>query len=174
MSAAQTFEHQQAPERSTTVVIAPADVENAVGRAAYAYWRMLKGERRMPSRAALSPREMKGMLRNVVLLRVVDGGADYEYRIVGDLFVWAYGSQFRDMRLSQIEAVAPEHGAGMRRLYEYVRTTAAPLAFHGWIGREDAQSRFVYHESILLPLAYDGETVDHILVASFYVPRAPD
>ncbi len=174
MSAAQTFEHQQAPERSTTLVIAPEDIENAVGRAAYAYWRMLKNGRKMPPSAALSPRDMKGMLRNVVLLRVIDGGADYEYRIVGDLFVWAYGAQFRDLRLSQIEAAAPEHGDSMRQLYEYVRMTAAPLAFRGWIGREDARSRFVYHESVLLPLAQDGETVDHILIASFYVPRAAD
>ena len=157
-----------------TTVIAPDEIDNAVGRAAYAYWRMLKGSRAMPARAELSPRDMRGILRNVVLLRVLDGGADYEYRIVGELFVWAYGLQFRDMRLSQIEAAAPEHGARMRKLYEHVRTHAEPLAFQGWVGREVPQSRFVYYESLLVPLADDGRTVDHILVTSFYVPKAPD
>ena len=157
-----------------TTVIAPDEIDNAAGRAAYAYWRMLRGGRAMPARAELSPRDMRGILRNVVLLRAIDGGADYEYRIVGELFVWAYGLQFRDMRLSQIEAAAPEHGARMRRLYEHVRASAEPLAFQGWVGREVPQSRFVYYESLLLPLADDGRTVDHILIASFYVPKAPD
>jgi hypothetical protein len=167
-----TFEHHQAPERSSTSLIAPEDIENAAGRAAYAYWRMLRGGRKLPARAELSPRDMKGFLRNVVLLRVIDGGRDYEYRIVGELFVWAYGVQFRDKFLTQIEAAAPEHGARMRNLYEHVRTNAEPLALRGWVGREIADSRFVYHESVLLPLGSDGDTVDHILVASFYVPKA--
>ena len=157
-----------------TTVIAPDEIDNAAGRAAYAYWRMLKGGRAMPARAELSPRDMRGILRNVVLLRVLGGGTDYEYRIVGELFVWAYGLQFRDMRLSQIEAAAPEHGARMRKLYEHVRTSAEPLAFQGWVGREIPKSRFVYYESLLLPLADDGATVDHILIASFYVPKAAD
>ena len=174
MNKPQTFEHQPAPEHSVSTVIAPEEVDNAAGRAAYAYWRMLRGGRAMPARAELSPRDMRGILRNVVLLRVIDGGADYEYRIVGELFVWAYGLQFRDMRLTQIEAGAPEHGARMRKLYEHVRTGAVPLAFQGWVGREIPQSRFVYYESLLLPLADDGRTVDHILITSFYVPKAPD
>jgi len=170
----QTFEHQPAPETSTVGVIAPDEIDNAIGRTAYAYWRMLKGTRKLPARGELSPREMQGILRNVVLLRVIDGGQDYEYRIVGQLFVWAYGAQFRDKRLSQIEAVAPEHGKRMRKMYEQVRLSAAPLAIRGWVGREIAATRFVYYESIFLPFADDGETVDHILVASVYVPKAPD
>jgi len=169
----QTFEHQPAPEQSTSCVIAPDAVENATGRAAYAYWRMLRGDRKLPARSELSPRDMKGILRNVVLLRVIDGGRDYEYRIVGESFVWAYGVQFRDKRLTQIEAAAPEHGARMRELYEHVRLSAEPLAFRGWVGRDVPDSRFVYYESILLPFADDGESVDHILVVSIYVPRAP-
>lgn len=174
MNVPQTFEHQPAPEHSTSVVIAPDEIDNAVGRAAYAYWRMLKGGRIMPARAELSPRDMRGILRNVVLLRVIDGGEDYEYRIVGELFVWAYGVQFRDMRLSQIEAAAPQHGARMRNLYEHVRSGGAPLAFRGWVGREIPNARFVYYESLLVPFADDGVTVDHILVTSFYVPKAPE
>lgn len=103
-------------------VIAPEEIDNAIGRTAYSYWRMLRGTRRLPARGELSPRDMRGILPNVVLLRVIDGGLDYEYRIVGALFVQAYGAQFRDMRLSQVEAVAPEHGARMRRMYEHVRS----------------------------------------------------
>ena len=174
MNVPQTFEHQPAPDASTQSVIAPDEIDNAIGRTAYAYWRMLRGTRKMPARSELSPRDMKGILRNVVLLRVIDGGLDYEYRVVGQLFVWAYGAQFRHKRLTQVEAAAPEHGARMRQLYEHVRTHAEPLALRGWVGREEPDARFVYYESVLLPFAPDGETVDHILVASVYVPKAPD
>ena len=174
MNVPQTFEHQPPPETSTVSVIAPDDIDNAIGRTAFAYWRMLRGTRELPARSELSPRKMQGILRNVVLLRVIDGGRDYEYRIVGEQFVWAYGVQFRDQRLSRIEAAAPEHGGRMRKMYEHVRTSAAPLAIRGWVGREIKSARFVYYESILLPFAEDGATVDHILVTSVYVPKAPD
>src|SRR5262249_9799318 len=103
---------------------------------------------------------------------VMEDGRDYEYRLVGDMFAWAYGTNFRGLHLSQIEQAAPEHGARMRQMYERVRAAAEPLAIQGWVGRDVPQSRFVYYETVLLPLGEDGETVDHILVTSFYVPKA--
>ena len=33
---------------------------------------------------------------------------------------------------------------------------------------------FVYHESAFLPLGEEVDTVDHILVVSIFVPKAPD
>ncbi|MEJ1969180.1 MAG: PAS domain-containing protein [Rhizomicrobium sp.] len=165
---------QPAPDRSSSRPIALEALENAVTRTATNYWRMLRGARNLPPRAALSPRDMRAILRNVVLLRLIDGGRDYEYRIVGDMFAWAYDKQFRGLCLSQVEKAAPEHGARMRGLYEHVRATAVPLAIQGWVGRDVPDSNFVYYETVLLPLGDDGQTVDHILVTSFYVPKAPD
>ena len=102
---------------------------------------------------------------------MVDGGRDYEYRIAGEAFVWAYSAQFRGRSLSDVEAIAPEHGERMRALYDYVRSAAEPIGLQGWIGRNLPQTRFVYHETVLLPLGDDGATVDHILIASFFVPN---
>jgi hypothetical protein len=161
-----------APEKSSTEVIALDALDNVLTQTAANYWRMLRGERNLPPRARLAPRDIRAILRNVVLLRLIDGGADYEYRIVGDMFTWAYDAQFRGMFLSDVERVAPEHGARMRGMYEHVRATAAPLAIQGWVGREHPDARFVYYETVLLPFGDDGETVDHILVTSFYVPKA--
>jgi hypothetical protein len=55
-----------------------------------------------------------------------------------------------------------------------VRTTGDPFAVRGWIGKDVPDARFVYHESVFLPFGDDGETVDHELIVSVYVPRAPD
>lgn len=161
----------EAPDKSSVHVIALDDLESPVVRTGANYWRMLRGGRRLPGRADLSPREMRAILKHVVLLRVLDGGADYEYRVAGDAHVQAYGMSFKDMRISGIIAMSPHFGRMMYGLYEHVRTTAEPFAVRGWVGREVADARFVYYESAFLPLGDDGRTVDHIVVVSMYVPR---
>jgi len=171
---AHAVQPQRAPDRSSVHVVSLDALENDAVRTGANYWRMLKGPRKLPSRAQISPREMRGILRNVVLLKVIDGGKDYEYRITGDAHVQAYGFHFKDMRISHITAAAPDLGNMMHGLYEHVRTTAEPFAVRGWVGREVADARFVYYESVFLPLGEDGETVDHIVVVSIYVPKASD
>ena len=173
MSSAHAIEPQRAPDTSSAHVVSLDQLENAAVRAGANYWRMLKGDRRLPARSELSPRDMRGILRNIVLLKAIDGGKDYEYRITGDAQVQAYGFSFRDMRISHIIAAAPELGNMMYGLYEHVRATGEPFAVRGWVGREVTDARFVYYESVFLPLAEDGQAVDHILVVSIYVPKAP-
>ncbi|MBV9420996.1 MAG: PAS domain-containing protein [Alphaproteobacteria bacterium] len=169
-----SLESHGAPETSSVTDIPLDGLENSVTRTAASYWRLLRGDRALPARSRLSPRDLQAILRNVVLLRVIDGGADYEYRIVGELFSWAYGVNFQGMQLTQIEQANPEHGARMRRMYERTRLAAAPRAIQGWVGKDNTTAKFVYYETVLLPFGEDGRTVDHILVVSFHVPRAPD
>ena len=174
MSTSAALEPQQAPEVSSVHVLSLDELENAAVRTGVSYWRALRADRNIPPRSLLSPRDIAGILKNIVLVRVVDGGKDYEFRIVGDAHVQGYGLDFNRMRSSDIERIAPEHGAMMRALYEHVRNTGLPLAFRGWVGRDVRDSLFVYHESAFLPLGEDGATVDHILVVSIYVPKIPD
>ncbi|HWD26364.1 MAG TPA: PAS domain-containing protein [Rhizomicrobium sp.] len=165
------FSAERRPEQSVVAVVAYDAVENAITRTAAAYWIALKRNRALPARAQLEPRDMRAILSNVVLLRVIDDGRDYQYRIAGEAFVWAYSAQFRGLFLSDVEAANPEHGERMRALYKHVRQTAAPIGLQGWIGRNLPQARFVYHETVLLPFGDDGARVDHILIASFFVPN---
>ncbi len=171
MRTAQPTDSHKAPELSSVYVVSLDDLDNAVVRTGAAYWRALKAGRRLPARTQLRPRDMTGILRNIVLLKVLDGGKDYEYRITGDAHVQAYGLSFQDMRVSQIVAMAPDFGRMMLGLYEHVRVTRDPFAVRGWVGREIPDARFVYYESAFLPFAEDGENVDHILVVSMYVPK---
>ena len=168
------MEPKRAPDQSSVHVVSLDDLEHAVVRTGANYWRMLRGERRLPARADLAPREMRGILKNIVLLKTIDGGKDFEYRITGDAQVQAFGFHFRNMRISHITAASPDFGKTMHGLYEHVRATAEPFAVRGWVGREVADARFVYYESAFLPLGDDGVTVDHILIVSIYVPKALD
>ncbi len=174
MRTAQSTEPQATPASSSVYVVSLDELDNAIVRTGANYWRALKAGARLPARSQLKPRGMSAILRHVVLAKVIDGGKDYEYRITGDAHVQAYGLTFKDMRISQVMAVAPEFGRMMYSLYEHVRATADSFAVRGWVGRELPDARFVYYESAFLPLAEDGETVDHILVVSIYVPKAPD
>src|SRR3569832_745516 len=161
------------PDKSSTKIIALDDLENGLTKTAALYWRMLRGDRNLPPRSWLAPRDMRAILRNVLLLKVLDAGKDYEYRITGDAHVEAYGLNFNNMRLTMIEAASPDFGKMMRGLYEHVRVTADPFAVRGWIGREFGDARYVYFESVFLPFGDDGETVDHIACVSVCVPTAP-
>jgi len=163
---------EAAPETSSSRVVALDEIENPLVRVGVSYWRSLRGAKNFPARSQLMPRDMTGILRNIVILRVLDGGKDYEYRLVGDNQVQAYGFNFQNLRISQIVSAAPELGRLMHGIYEHVRTTAEPFAVRGWIGKEVPDARFVYHESVFLPLGADGNTVDHELIVSAYVPKS--
>lgn len=164
----------RAPETTSSTVLTLEQIENASVRLGVNYWRQLRGNRHLPARAQVMPRDIAPILKNIVILRVIDGGKDYEYRLVGDAQVQAYGFNFQSLRIGQIKAVAGEFGQLMHNIYEHVRTTRDPFAVRGWIGRDVPDARFVYHESVFLPLGADGETVDHILIVSIYVPKATD
>jgi hypothetical protein len=158
----------QAPEASSIEIVSPEALDSGPVSAGVRYWNALRGARPLPARDELEPAKMVKFLRNIVLVRVIDGGADYEYRVVGDAHVQAHGHNFRHKRLKEIEATRVDFST--RATYEHVRMTALPFAVSGWIGRYVPQSRFCYHESAFLPLG-TGSVVDHLLIVSTYVPR---
>jgi len=113
---------------------------------------------------------MRDLLRNVVLLRVIDCGRDYEYRIVGDAHVLAHGFSMHGKNLSQMDGHAPGYGAILKQLYDYPVRRGTPLALRGWLSMgEDDRAEFVYSESVFLPLGPDDDTVDHVLNFSVYL-----
>jgi hypothetical protein len=158
----------EAPESSSIEIVSPEALDSEPVRAGVQYWNILCGKRRFPTRDELEPAQMAKFLRNIVLVRVIDNGADYEYRVVGDAHVQAQGYNFRHKRLKEIEATRVDFTT--RATYEHVRTTALPFAVRGWVGRYVPHSRFAYHETVFLPLGAAG-VVDHLLIVSTYVPR---
>lgn len=174
MATGKVRERRKALPISSVHILSLDQIEAAPVRLAAAYWRALRAADKLPARSQLSPREMAGFLRNIVLVQVIGGGADYEYRIVGDAHVQAFGANFSKLRSSDIERKSPEYGAQMRNLYAHVRSSAEPYAVCGRLGRNVNDRLFVHHETAFLPLGEDHATVDHILIASAYAPKLPD
>ena len=160
----------QVPEKLSSQ-IALGEIDSSILLQGLEYWRGLCGERKFPARTDVTPRGLGGLLRYTTLLRVIDGGKDYDYRIVGDAYVMAHGVSFQGKRWSQTDKLSPGYHAMIKSIYDRVARKAVPIAMRGWIERSGATAEYIYSEYIFLPLGTDGMTVDHILAFAVYVPR---
>jgi hypothetical protein len=152
-------------------IVAPVeDAKSPFVKAGVAYWAMTKADRRFPARVELTLRGMAPFLPQSVIVGVIDDGADFEYRYVGDAQRQAFKSYFKGLRVTQIEAAAPELGGLLRGVYEQVRSSGIPFLVRGRLGQEGGDPRFRFHETAFLPLGADGTTVDQLLVVGVQVP----
>jgi hypothetical protein len=143
-----------------------AAIREAVLHQAMAVWNELKGAARFPSRDTMTPRAMTPFLRNIVLVRVLENGKEYEFRIVGDAIVQVQGGAFQGHTLTEIDAKLPGYGASLRPLYDQIVAAGEPQAYRGHVPDGPVKRAFA-HETLLLPLGTDA-AVDHILVVGAY------
>ena len=119
----------------------------------------------------MTARVLRSVLRNITLLRVIDGGRDYEYRVVGDAYVMAHGMSFQGKCWSETEALSPRHYAAIKPVYDSVVRSGEPVATRGWIERGAQTDEHVYCEYVYLPLGTEETGVDHIMALAVYVSR---
>ena len=131
--------------------------------AALRVWREQADDEKFPSRAAMTPRCMAPFLANVVLVALYND--DFEFRIVGDAAVVAFGQDFKNMRRATLNAREPGFGDVMARVFKSVAAKGEPLALSGRLVRPE--SDLDHHQAIFLPLGVDN-VVDHILYVGDY------
>jgi len=150
--------------RARTAIALDA-LENPLVVKGLAAWQAARGSRRLPAKADLTPRAMVEFLKNTALLRVVDGGEEFVFRVVGDQIAVQQGAPMQGKTMAEIDAMLPGHGAVLKRIYQGVMTAGVPLAFRGWYLRPADKHPFC-HEVVILPVADDGETIDHLFVVA--------
>jgi hypothetical protein len=160
------------PDQNAVHAVTLDELDSPALKLAADYWRSRLNGRRFPAREDLHPRDIAGILRNTALVKVIDGGADYEYRIVGDAQAQAYAVSLQGRRVSEIALAAPWFGNIAAFTYDYVRRSGEPLALRGGVGREFPEAKFVYNENVLLPLGASDDAVDHLLIVSTNVFNA--
>ena len=148
-----------------------AEIDNAVLLDALQLWKRLRNGRRYPARSAVTPRVLKPILRNTSLVKVIDGGADYEYRIVGDAYVMAHGHSFQGLRWSETASLAKGFKEFVKPIFDRVVQDGEPLATRGWIDRGGLSTGHVYCEYLYLPLGEEATGVDFILTVAVYLRR---
>lgn len=147
--------------------VALNDLHHPLNRNGYALWQATAGARRFPARVEFTPRILRDYLRNLALVRVLDGGKDFEFRIVGDAIVSAQGGMMQGHTCSELDVVLPGYGMVLGAVFRRVCETKAPLALRGaYVRRADDMA--ILHESLVLPLGADETAVDHILVLGVY------
>lgn len=68
---------------------------------AYVYWLRLS-ESRLPRREEIDPIAVAGILSNIMLLDVLDGGQDFRYRLAGSAVEANFGGSLKGVVLSDI------------------------------------------------------------------------
>jgi hypothetical protein len=135
------------------------------------YWQAKRGTRLMPSRADISPAELREHLGWVILVEVLPGLSDFRYKLIGTLVAqyWLQDSTgqtvteaFKDSSPGAVKSVQ-----AMFRKCARDRVIVRSFGGAGWVGRG-----FEEFDCICLPLSDDGEHVNMILHA--FVFDRPD
>ncbi len=139
--------------------------ENPLLRRVLKLWTDKKGDRPFPAREDLTPRELAPAMPYLTLCEVLDGGADFRLRIVGEEVLAAYGHHLKGRTLGSL---VDEIGGTMLDAYREVVRRQAPLLLHGWFEHERRQ--LFQREVLILPLG--AGPVDHLLAAGALLPGA--
>ncbi|HUO97863.1 MAG TPA: PAS domain-containing protein [Rhizomicrobium sp.] len=140
-------------------------------RAGVAYWDSIRRDRPFPERRDLKPRDLAGIVSHMSLLKVIDGGRDFEHRIIGDAMVRSFFVPVQSRRFSDIARDAPELIAFCLPLFRQAVTTGAPVAWRHRVGRDVAKYASIVAEVVVLPLGTDK--VDHLLAFGTHERSGP-
>jgi hypothetical protein len=153
--------------RASVTAIGLADVQCAETRAIVLAWRKWRRWQPMPASSALSDADLGRHIEHASVACVIDGGRDYEFEFIGDAHVRAYGANHRGRLVSDVACFSPRFGQQLKASYDLVRISGHPHAFQGSLAADNPDARFVWFETVYLPLGEDG-VVDHILNAAVY------
>lgn len=118
------------------------------------YWLALRGNRLMPARADISPRDMREFLPNIGLAELVSlpgGDEDYAMRLAGGKIEEIFGS-LTGQPIGKI--LAPEIAARWRLIFEEVRRSKAPLVASSRMAFNNL--RHLKQELFIAPLGENG------------------
>jgi hypothetical protein len=132
-----------------------------------ALWRAKSGSRKMPSRSDITPRDLKDILRTVLLFeRVSQNPSHYRWRLIGTGLTSILGE---NTGKTLEESLPPEHIERWTECGDMILEGAQPLRFLGRVhinGRE-----YLDAENLFVPLANDNGEPSFILGQCRYTPR---
>jgi len=134
----------------------------------YEYWRSLAGGR-LPARPMIDPAVIPDLLPHIVIHGVKREPLDFSYRLVGT----EVRRHMSEERTGQWMSAIAGQGPGSRIWENLAAIAASGRPILNRTPYEGPLKQIVTMESVQLPLAADGVTVDMILVFVDFL-RAPD
>jgi hypothetical protein len=141
----------------------PEDCRFAAAAELYRYWLSARRDRRFPARADLDPLQMRGVLGNLSLTEVHRAPLRFRLRLVGTNQVARLG--FDPTGLWVDEMPTPEYARLLVDRMELIVQRQSPLIVRN---RQLMDSRWYDYETLWLPLAADGETIDMLVACQFF------
>ncbi len=150
-------------EEVETALITPALLESAGMLGFFEVWRRAcrSRGRALPSRADIDILELGTYIGELSLLEVIEGGADFRYRVLSEGAAKLLGTDYTGKLLSETARDA-ERLARLAQRYRRVVETRVP-----WFSRTPAMPEMpvAYTTRLVLPLSEDGSEVSMIFVA---------
>lgn len=137
-------------------------------RALLAIWQTLAGDRMAPKREEVTLAHTRALTSSLWFIDVVDGGADFRFRLGGEDVVNFLGARYRGALFSQL----PENGffARMRETLSFCVAQKKPVSIGpvptGYPGKEHWEM-----EVVALPLSDDGATITCLMGTLQLWPR---
>lgn len=136
-------------------------------------WDGRRAGQALPSRDSFEISDLKEWLGHVLILDVIDAGADFRYRLVGVEIVRAVGRDYTGRLMSECEFEVPA-GQVIGEFREVVEARR-PLVRRGHVTWAPDRSWRSF-QSVHAPLASDGHSVDKtmgVLLIGDTAPRSP-
>ncbi len=140
------------------------ELEQRTVRLGFDYWQRQRGTRKFPARGQIRPNEIAAALSHFSLIKVWEGGADFEVRIAGDAMNYAYRAPLNGRLISDIATDLPQMASRWRHIFGEILATGTPLAVRTHAGHDLPETNFSDSEAVFLPLGENDETVDHLLL----------
>lgn len=123
-------------------------------------WRSKCRDDLLPARRDFDPLEMRDCLGSLFVVQVEPETDDFRYTLIGTEITEHVG------RDNTGRTVGDVFGASGLQLYSQVRDTRQPVRVWGVVDWLDKQHKS--YETLVLPLADDGRTVDRFIGAMFF------
>jgi len=130
-------------------------------------WRVKVGDRPMPKRAEIVPRDLKDILRNIMLFeRVEKEPSRYRIRLIGTSLTSMAGDRTGKML---DEVIPAEHMPRWIACGDLVLDGGQPMRF---VGRVHLQGKeYLNAENLFVPLANDNDEPTFVMGFCRYTPR---
>ncbi|HVJ32338.1 MAG TPA: PAS domain-containing protein [Terriglobia bacterium] len=138
--------------------LAKALALNSLFAPALQYWKSLHGDH-LPSRRNIDPLEIPDLLQNVMLLDVMEDGADFRYRLAGTAIERNFGAPIKGLSLVEIAAAFPSIQPVLD-VKKHCVATASPYACDAAVFTHFGTRKQVY--CFAMPLSDDGVHVSQI------------
>ena len=138
-------------------------------RSLHDYWQAIRPASGLPGRQHLDPCDIPALLRNICLIDVGRDPLSLRYRLMGTEICRRLGHDFTG---SAVEAAHGAFGPGEAQPEAYGPVIAGgALQWRRWRPEVLTESCWPEVETIMLPLARDGRSVDMLLCATVFYPR---